>query len=179
MGQVSRAGHAPGTAAGSGGAARRSEGRARRSPAVRPRCRGDAAGARGGRGDPRPGCGSLPPSLPPSAPRFPLRATGGARGPAASPARPPWEPQAPSPIRAPRRAWRGRPDALTNGIAGPGWAVGVGVATGRVPASLRRGRQSCAEVSAGRSCGGAIPARRDAGQPANVSPWGSGLQPRR
>lgn len=78
-------------------------------------------------------------------------------------ARPSWEWQAPSPIRAPGREWHGRSDAATNGIAGPGWAVRVGVARDGVRASLWGGRQSGAEVSAERSCG-AFLARRDTSQ---------------
>lgn len=77
--------------------------------------------------------------------------------------RPCWEWQAPSPIRAPGREWHSRPDALTNGIAGPGWAVRVGVARGRVWASQWGCRQSGAEVSVERSRG-AILARRDTSQ---------------
>lgn len=72
---------------------------------------------------------------------------------------PTWEWQAPSPIRAPGREWHGRPATLTNGIAGPGWAVRVGVARDGVWASLWGGSQSGAEVSVGRS-GTAFLARR-------------------
>lgn len=82
---------------------------------------------------------------------------------------PPWEWQAPLPIRAPGREWQGGPDALTNGIAGPGWAVRVGVARGRVWASLWGVRQSGAEVSVERSCGVFLAGReRETHQPMSL-----------
>lgn len=82
-----------------------------------------------------------------------------------APALPPWEWRAPLPIRALGREWQGGPDALTNGIAGPGWAVRVGVARGRVWASLWGVRQSGTEVSVERSCGAVLALRvRDTSQ---------------